>query len=105
MSSALYFFTESEKGAKDAKPVLVPQETIAQTIVNHARPIETKATTQKNASTAEPVTEDLAMAEYKFAKWVEPAPGVPAIKELKAYQEQQVKEALEASKKILEQKQ
>jgi bla regulator protein BlaR1 len=105
MSSALYFFTESEKGAKDAKPVVVPQETIAQTIVNHARPIEPTAMAQKVPATPEPITEDLALAEFKFAKLVEPAPGVPAIKELKAYQEQQVKEALEASKKILEQKQ
>jgi bla regulator protein BlaR1 len=105
MSSALYFFTESEKGAKDAKPVVVPQETIAQTIVNHARPIEPTAMAQKVPATPEPITEDLALAEFQFAKLVEPAPGVPAIKELKAYQEQQVKEALEASKKILEQKQ
>ncbi len=105
MSSALYFFTESEKGAKDAKPVVVPQETIAQTIVNHARQIEPTAMAQKVPATPEPITEDLALAEFKFAKLVEPAPGVPAIKELKAYQEQQVKEALEASKKILEQKQ
>ncbi|TMI68966.1 MAG: hypothetical protein E6H09_20930 [Bacteroidetes bacterium] len=105
MSSALYFFTESEKGAKDTKPVVVPQETIARTIVNHARPIEPTAMAQKVPATPEPITEDLALAEFKFAKLVEPAPGVPAIKELKAYQEQQVKEALEASKKILEQKQ
>src|SRR4029079_1777652 len=105
MSSALYFFTESEKCSKDTKPVIVPQETIAQTIVNHARPVETTSTAQKAPVTPEPVTEDLALAEFKFAKLVEPAPGVPAIKELKDYQEQQVKEALEASRKILEQKQ
>jgi bla regulator protein BlaR1 len=105
MSSALYFFTESEKGTKDAKPILVPQETIAKTIVNHARPVETKAAAQNATTAPETVTEDLALAEFKFAKLVEPSPDVPAIKELKAYQEQQVKEALAASKKILEQKQ
>ncbi|HET6995947.1 MAG TPA: M56 family metallopeptidase [Chitinophagaceae bacterium] len=105
MSSPLYFFTESDKGTKASKPVSAPQETIARSIVNHARPIGTETTAQKDAATPEPEIEEFALAQYKFAKLVEPAPGVPAIKELKAYQEQQVKEALDASKKILEQKQ
>lgn len=110
MSSPLYFFTESDGNEKDSKqsPVAEPKEMTVPSIVNHAhfpasQPAKEEVVKTRSVYTVPVIAE--VPATLTYVRFIEPAPGVPAIKELKSYQEEQIKEALAASKVVLEQKQ
>lgn len=109
IASPLYFFAGNEADSKNAKSVAIPEELATAQIINRAHFTETqprRETVKTIPPPGVPLTNHLASpAELMYVKYIEPAPGVPAIKELKGYQEEQVKEALEASKIVLEQKQ
>jgi bla regulator protein blaR1 len=107
MSSPLYFFTESN--SDDHRPgqsAQEPKEAHLASIVNHIQP---KLTLQENENTPVSNKENespelarvsLPASPFAFANLTQ-----TFMLELKKYQEEQVKEAVEASKKILEEKQ
>jgi hypothetical protein len=110
MTSPFYFFTESDGKSREAKPLSVPGEVKVPSIVNHVQPQATPVkeeivTNTKQGNELPPVAYNTAIAApaYTYVNLIETI--APQIKQLKGYQEEQVKEALEASKKVLEEKQ
>jgi len=110
ISSPFLFFSDNEAQEKNVKTVPTQSNEIATaSIINHAHFAQTPVTKEslKERVAFLPVRNELPANPmlYSYVNFIEPAPGVPAIKELKDYQEEQVKEALAASRIVLEQKQ
>jgi len=115
IASPFYFFTEeNEEEAKQAtKPAVELAEVTVPSIVNHIQPKVAAEEVKKPAARA--TTNEYAVLEQKsvsslpfsvalpltYVRFVEPV----ELTQLKKYQEEQVTEALEASKKVLEEKQ
>ncbi len=106
MFSPVYFFTENER---QRKPAEAPKEIQVPTIVNHVNPEATDI--EKNEETeisdqrkeyASPAQAKIALTPYTYTYVNLVEKMVP---QLKNYQEEQVKEVVEASKKVLEEKQ
>jgi beta-lactamase regulating signal transducer with metallopeptidase domain len=108
MSSPFYFFTDGDAGARELNPVSKPKEITTPSIVNHiqsqqpaaAERKEIKATNELPAALAHIDMPALPLTYVRFAETI-----APKIRQLKNYQEEQVEEALDASKKVLEDKQ
>lgn len=108
MSSPLYFFTDGDAQAKELNPVSKPKEITTPSIVNHIQTQqpavperkEVKMTNELPAAFAHMDMPALPLTYVRFTETI-----APKIRELKNYQEEQVKEALDASKKVLEDKQ
>jgi bla regulator protein BlaR1 len=107
LSSPFYLFTDGE--GEETKPVAAPKEMPATAIVNHIQP---KAEYDKTIASgpvhepalpAVPVSSKVVFSPltYTYVNYTEPI----NIPQLKNYQEEQVKEVLDASKKVLEEKQ
>ena len=106
MSSPLYFFADGAE-SKAVKPVQATEEFKIPTIVNHASK-ETLPVKEENKKKYEElprvvVHNDIPAGPYTYVNFIETI--APKVRELKSYQEEQVKEALEASRKVLEEKQ
>ncbi|HLG39203.1 MAG TPA: M56 family metallopeptidase [Chitinophagaceae bacterium] len=105
ISSPLYFFTESD-GDEFSRPLQEPVELTRGTVVNHAQPKydlqkEEKKPQDKKEYELPPLAQPgLTSSPFAFANLTQ-----TFALELKKYQEEQVKGAVEASKKILEEKQ
>jgi beta-lactamase regulating signal transducer with metallopeptidase domain len=107
IQSPFYFFTESDGKETPPSPA-VPEEITANSIVNHLQP---QLPSEKVKAAADAVKEYIEPAKFAqvsaitspfiYVNFIEPiiAP------QLKSYQEEQVKEAMEVSKKVLEEKQ
>ena len=105
MSSPLYFFTESD-GDGLRQSVQEPEEMHLAAIINHIQPKpvlqENKNSQVSNKESESPVLAQVSLpaSPFAFANFTQ-----TIALELKKYQEEQVKEAVTASKKILEEKQ
>src|SRR5258706_3112625 len=112
--SPFYFFPDDNK-VSEAKPVSQPKEMTGPSIVNHVQPTDERTVPQKteaNAVTSQP--DEYAVVTQKnisafplsaalpltYVQFVE-----PELRQLKEYEKAQVKEAVAASKKVLEEKQ
>jgi beta-lactamase regulating signal transducer with metallopeptidase domain len=107
LSSPFYFFTESDKEEPENAPAA--KEISAPSIVNNIRPAvsETKVKAVEKNPEAEVVEKfaqnTLAAPPLTYVNFTQTL--APQLRQLKSYQEAQVKEAMEASKKVLEEKQ
>jgi beta-lactamase regulating signal transducer with metallopeptidase domain len=105
MTSPLYFFTENDRDGLRL-PAQQPKEMHLATIVNHIQPKltspENKNTAINNKESEIPVLAKVSLpaSPFAFANLTQ-----TITLELKKYQEEQVTEAVAASKKILEEKQ
>jgi len=108
MLSPFYFFTEGEQRKTDPLPVI--GELPATVIASHAQPVaqnKSKEIAQTHPSenrfllTQDHPNNITAGSQYMFTNYFMPS----VIHELKAYEEQQVIDAVQASKKVLEDKQ
>ncbi|MFI5132199.1 MAG: M56 family metallopeptidase [Chitinophagales bacterium] len=112
MASPFYFWNEE---GNEAKSPVDLNEMPAPTIVNHIQPKAENPVVNKEEATSTPsqpdeyaVVDQRSISAFPFSaalpltyvRFVE-----PEIRQLKEYEKQQVKEALEASKKVLEEKQ
>jgi bla regulator protein BlaR1 len=106
MSSPLYFFTDGDRESKGSVPVSMPKEITIPSIVNHIKiPQSAPERNEPVKSNEIPVVAQnvipaLPLTYVRFTETI-----VPQIIELKGYQQEQVTEAVEASKRVLEEKQ
>lgn len=109
MISPLYFFSEDE--GTETKSLPAQKEVMEPAIVNHAVPaqattgIEEKLNREgkEDNEVGSQAQNNIAVAPSGYVNCKEII--APPLRQLKNYQEEQVKEALEASKKVLEKKQ
>jgi len=103
LSSPFYFFTESDE--EETKPEILPTEIQTIPVINHAQPqVADNKTKEENTNELSGLIE-FAHTALTTSPFINVNFSQTVIPQLKDYQEGQVQEALEASKKVLEEQQ
>jgi beta-lactamase regulating signal transducer with metallopeptidase domain len=100
LSSPFYFFTESDE--EETNPEILPTEIQTTPVINHAQPqVTDNKPKEENTNELNGLIE-FAHTALTTSPFINVNFSQPVIPQLKDYQEEQVQEALEASKKVLE---
>lgn len=103
LSSPFYFFTESDDD--ETKPETLPAETETSPVINHAPQQVADNKTKKETRNGHTEAIEFANTALAASPFINVNFSQPVIPQLKDYQEEQVQEALEASKKVMEKQQ